>query len=498
PARPAATLLREAEQLAREGAWAALCERVAPHVARLDGAAPEPRLVPLLATAAAEAAHAPALEALIGAAFAGRLAYRGLCRAAYILALGGQCPAALALLLSQPATLQGPATPEEMGALLNALRVLVFHAPDRVTRAAATALRRQVTGGENDRPDATSTLASGDSQRPPGPAPLLFNRAAIAAPLLEELDKVHTAFEAALPRREPPRLREYHDVFVNRLGQVWRPDGEVMISMGRPLMPGSREAMAGAPRGATAALGTDGAGFFHWMVEWLPGLIWAAGALPGTALLLRDDAPGYQGASLDLAAPGAPRLAVGAALRVERLLVTSRHMPRFRYWDVYAPGYARFLAEAERRAAPGPRPRRLYISRGDASRRPLRNEAALIAALEAEGFTSLELGPLGMAEQIATVAAAEEIVAPHGAGLAHLLGLPRPVRVLEIFPMLSGHMSLRYNFARIARLRGHAHALRLEPQPPGRQEWEVDIQALLADLAPWRATPLAPPGQDPA
>ena len=63
---------------------------------------------------------------------------------------------------------------------------------------------------------------------------------------------------------------------------------------------------------------------------------------------------------------------------------------------------------------------RLYISRKDAHHRRLDNEDELTPHLARLGFTAVCLAQLPVGEQVAVVAGAECVVAPHGMGLTHL------------------------------------------------------------------------------
>lgn len=79
-------------------------------------------------------------------------------------------------------------------------------------------------------------------------------------------------------------------------------------------------------------------------------------------------------------------------------------------------------------------PKRLYISRGQArNTRRLVNEDAVMASLARRGFVLFDPGQHSVQEQIDHFAAAEVIVAPHGAALANLTFCSPGVRVLELF-----------------------------------------------------------------
>lgn len=81
------------------------------------------------------------------------------------------------------------------------------------------------------------------------------------------------------------------------------------------------------------------------------------------------------------------------------------------------------------------KPRRIYVTRGTArNTRRLVREPELMPLLEQRGFTRIEPGGMSVREQIDHFAAAEVIVAPHGAALTNLVFAQPGVRVLELFP----------------------------------------------------------------
>lgn len=80
------------------------------------------------------------------------------------------------------------------------------------------------------------------------------------------------------------------------------------------------------------------------------------------------------------------------------------------------------------------KPRRLYVTRGDRPQtRRLVDEAEHLRLLERHGFVRFDPGEHDVQDQIDTFAAAEAIVAPHGAALANLVFCQPGVRVLELF-----------------------------------------------------------------
>lgn len=82
----------------------------------------------------------------------------------------------------------------------------------------------------------------------------------------------------------------------------------------------------------------------------------------------------------------------------------------------------------------GDRGARLLISRKDAPRARLENEEEILSALQPLGFRRICPGNMSWTDQVAAFAAAEVVVAVHGAALVHLLFSRPGTRLLEIFP----------------------------------------------------------------
>lgn len=94
--------------------------------------------------------------------------------------------------------------------------------------------------------------------------------------------------------------------------------------------------------------------------------------------------------------------------------------------------------------------RRLYISRADATRRRVVNEAEVLALLEPLGFECIVPGQMTYADQVTAFKQASHIVSPHGAALAHLVVCPPDTRLLEFFhPMFAEN-----NFAQLVQQSG--------------------------------------------
>ncbi len=85
------------------------------------------------------------------------------------------------------------------------------------------------------------------------------------------------------------------------------------------------------------------------------------------------------------------------------------------------------------RHLPSGTPDRVLVSRQDAARRRLANETELAEALAPGGFVRVRMSALDVPTQIATLARARHIVAPHGMGLAPLAFNEGGESLLEIF-----------------------------------------------------------------
>lgn len=106
--------------------------------------------------------------------------------------------------------------------------------------------------------------------------------------------------------------------------------------------------------------------------------------------------------------------------------------------------------------SPSPSPRRrLYICRNGAHYRRVLNQAAVIELLKGHGFEIIAPETLSFREQIATFAAAEAIVAPHGAGNTNFIychpGIPiielfAPDYVVDCYWLISAALGLDYHY----------------------------------------------------
>lgn len=300
-------------------------------------------------------------------------------------------------------------------------------------------------------------------------------------------------FGMGAARAKPPELVEHRNVFVDRNGQIWREDGTVVVSKGLPITGPSPRDVPEVAVGFFAIKGTRG--IYHWLVDRLPTFAWMLGdEAPEAAILLSDQAPAFERETLTLARLPRPVIDVGDAVFVRRLLVARCGMQGLAHWDRVAPiidrvrDSARAIAVREAATAADA----IYISRRDTARRAMRNEAEIEARIVAKGYASVMLGTLPLWQQIFAVSSATRIVAPHGAGLAHIVFAEPGTRITEIMPIQDGTYRLRLNYARLSLVMGHRYRAWMEPHIGTLNSWDVDGPAFLAFLDEWPRTGDAP------
>ncbi|MBH0238445.1 glycosyltransferase family 61 protein [Methylobrevis albus] len=289
------------------------------------------------------------------------------------------------------------------------------------------------------------------------------------------------SFRHLLDIGRAPRLVEFSNVFIDPIGQIWTEDGRMVKSKGVATPTLSRSDVRTVPV-AFNALGYT-KGIFHWLTDrFVNTSFLLEPAAADVTVLLRATAPAFEAASLALAGIGADRvLMLSEPVFCERLVLARVGFAGLRWWGGAAPTV---LAAAEAAAAAAEQdgfsaPRRLYISRRDATRRAIDGEDRLEAALESRGFTPLLFSKLPFAHQIAAAMAADVIVAPHGAGLSHILFAKPTARIVELLPVSPGTHHLRFNYAKLSILRNLDYRAFVEEPPVKAALWRPDIPALL-------------------
>lgn len=207
---------------------------------------------------------------------------------------------------------------------------------------------------------------------------------------------------------------------------------------------------------------------FHWLFDFtLPLVGWLeSGKAPrSVTLLVNAERLAFQNAVLDVLLRRYPDLslepvAADDAVIAPRLAATvfTPYAPRALQTEM-ALSALDWIADALAEPCPeGSMPKRFYVSREDARLRRVANEAEIASRLEDAGFRRVILKGMPIPAQVRLFRDAEAIVAPHGAGLAHIAWCRPGTRVFEIFPSPDGPRgrprNATDNFWLVARLRG--------------------------------------------
>lgn len=123
------------------------------------------------------------------------------------------------------------------------------------------------------------------------------------------------------------------------------------------------------------------------------------------------------------------RISGNASVKVRKLFFP--HQRGSEGLDIHPDMVEAFHTLKRRYEAPGDYPSRVYISRADTSNRKLVNEAGIEGYLKQRGFEVVSFTGRDLAFQINTMAHADYIVGPHGAGLTNVIFCKAGARVLE-------------------------------------------------------------------
>lgn len=195
--------------------------------------------------------------------------------------------------------------------------------------------------------------------------------------------------------------------------------------------------------GRLAAISTGRASnYYHWLNDCLPRLwLLERAGLEDFRLLIPAKGSAFHRRSLELLGFADDRLVPfgDQHWRVEELLVPSLTNSVGHAHPEACRWLRRRLLDsppvvAARQAAEYPK--RLFISRQRAGKRRLINEAEVISSLRQRGFLALVAESMPLEQQLAHFAAAEVVVAPHGAGLTNCLFMKPGSLVVELLPWL--------------------------------------------------------------
>jgi hypothetical protein len=296
----------------------------------------------------------------------------------------------------------------------------------------------------------------------------------------------------ALPESPTPELNDY----ILREGYCFRffvldnkrrfiSDATLPGLFGNALQRNNRDIRAKAPvriAGDVIALNSGYvSNYYHWLVDLVGRML----LMPDwrDMRIITDTCYAYQKETLQLLGVPAGRvisITDYSLFQVERLHVVSAP------WAVSRDSYMAVKSLADR-LKPDPdrneRPKRLYISRGDAAqRRSIINERELLPILEEYGFQKVYFTGMPVEEQIRSMAAVDYVVFPHGAAGGNLLFCGPRMRFLEIHsPRL-----LDAAFVRISKAMGLTHHILIgTPGPDGGRHapFRVDPAQLRDALA---------------
>lgn len=184
------------------------------------------------------------------------------------------------------------------------------------------------------------------------------------------------------------------------------------------------------------------AGYYHWLLEVLPNLLFAISRFPGIKIVLPEQCPDYvlDGLATALGPEACERFVFCSnPVRVGTLVMPQYHtQPEFTDPHVVellkSQVKAKVAGEWISGAGGCTSGRKIYVSRRKSRRRRLKGEDLLEKRLQERGFAILHCEELSFPEQIRAFHDAETVVATHGAGLSNLVWSEAPCRVIEIFP----------------------------------------------------------------
>ncbi len=245
------------------------------------------------------------------------------------------------------------------------------------------------------------------------------------------------------------RLRAVRNVFVTQEGLVLHPDlsvehctirqhSEADIDIARTLVRLGQEMGAIMPlQGDVVLCRRPGSGNYgHFLVEMLPIAYAAAQHWPRPARFMMQAAdPPLAGIMAEcfgrLGIPANLRIVAGRTpVLVERLVIVEGLTDHGSY---IAP-LAMECLDRLSASIPAGQAERLFITRGAAPTRRLRDEAGIVQRARAQGFQCVTPGALGFAAQVAAFKGARRIVGVMGATLSNLVFAPRGTQAFVLAP----------------------------------------------------------------
>jgi len=300
-------------------------------------------------------------------------------------------------------------------------------------------------------------------------------------------------------RLEPPERLGCAATFLVRIeeGSVWTPGFVPFLPTGQYLVDSVRTprllSQTGLLADAELAIGdlpeparraesvvlvgnAQGENHFHWLFESLARIGILRQALesePQGARYLVPDLSEAQVESMRFAGVERDRLLTVEEpfVQFRRLYVPSRGIERIHRFSRAAVAFLQGLHG-------GGRPwRRVYLTRRGARRRRIVNEAKLMWALSRCGFEEVAPEGLTFAQQLRLFSETATLVAPHGAGLANMVFMPRGGSVLELQPE-GQNAAGRVMYRCLAALAGHRYGVYVGAGAAGREAIQIEPDEL--------------------
>jgi len=237
------------------------------------------------------------------------------------------------------------------------------------------------------------------------------------------------------------------------------------------------------PGDVISAVAKGGYNYYHFLIDELPKL--AAWPDRSTAALYIHAAAPFQKDALELL--GIQNII--DATKVKALRVQGN---TYATTPTSCPGLAspwvtqwlrdQFLPLAQAPAHPTPK---IFLNRRNTSSRNITNNDEILAWAQSQGFVEIQAEKLTFAQQVGLFAQAQDIIAPHGAGLTNLIFAPSSARVIELLSDVAYRDPTIHNevcYWHIANLRGQRYGALECPSAPARSANQYHLKVPLSWL----------------
>lgn len=195
-------------------------------------------------------------------------------------------------------------------------------------------------------------------------------------------------------------------------------------------------------------------GYFHWVAESLPRLFLVKDIWKNTKILLPDSykASFYLETLKLLGIENVEYLKKNVVYKIPHLIFPTVTAQQQSYRPELIREVSGFFLNATADTLSPIQNKKIYVSRANAERRKIINEAAVVAVLTLNGFTSVILEDFTFAQQVQICHQAEVLISIHGAGLTNIMFMRPKSKVLELRKHDNGAMNYYYNLASVAEL----------------------------------------------